>query len=225
MRSEWRTFSNDSGGDDPSRVGGPGNPFLEGSQLDTMIADNSSGKAKDLNKVQSRSAMRSDRVLVNAFREIGIHCDRITLPKIVADQARHFYKIADQGKLVRGKTNQGIIAACIYTACHVSGNVRSFKEICALTDVPKKEIGKCYKLLSNLIKENQQLRTTTSDVLIARPCSILGLGNNMQKLALAIVRKINELGLIQGKSPLTIAATGIYILVCQTMVDITSWLM
>lgn len=35
--SEWRTFSNEKGGVDPSRVGGPENPLLGGSDLSTII--------------------------------------------------------------------------------------------------------------------------------------------------------------------------------------------
>ena len=35
--SEWRTFSNDNCGEDRSRVGGPENSLLEGSDLFTMI--------------------------------------------------------------------------------------------------------------------------------------------------------------------------------------------
>ena len=35
--SEWRTFSNDAGGEDRSRVGGPENTLLGSSDLSTMI--------------------------------------------------------------------------------------------------------------------------------------------------------------------------------------------
>ena len=35
--SEWRTFSNDKGGEDRSRVGGPENRLLGSSDLSTMI--------------------------------------------------------------------------------------------------------------------------------------------------------------------------------------------
>lgn len=35
--SEWRTFSNEKSGVDPSRVGGPENPLLGGSDLTTII--------------------------------------------------------------------------------------------------------------------------------------------------------------------------------------------
>ena len=35
--SEWRTFSNEKSNVDPSRVGGPENPLLNGSDLSTII--------------------------------------------------------------------------------------------------------------------------------------------------------------------------------------------
>ncbi len=35
--SEWRTFSNEKAGVDPSRVGGPENPLLSGGDLSTII--------------------------------------------------------------------------------------------------------------------------------------------------------------------------------------------
>jgi len=39
VSSEWRTFSNDKTGvfNDPSRVGGPENPLLDGTDLSTII--------------------------------------------------------------------------------------------------------------------------------------------------------------------------------------------
>lgn len=37
MGSEWRTFSNEKSGIDPSRVGGPENPLLNGADLSTVI--------------------------------------------------------------------------------------------------------------------------------------------------------------------------------------------
>src|SRR5271154_6092502 len=73
-RSEWRTFANDEG-DDPSRVGNAANPFLDGAQLDTVIArggDHGSGLARDLNRIHGRStAQRHERNLVQAYKEIS----------------------------------------------------------------------------------------------------------------------------------------------------------
>ena len=43
--SEWRAFSNDKGGEDRSRVGGPENTLLGSSDLSTMIGPTLKGGA------------------------------------------------------------------------------------------------------------------------------------------------------------------------------------
>lgn len=45
--SEWRTFSNDKNTEDPSRVGGPENPLLNGSDLSTIIGPSRGGASLD----------------------------------------------------------------------------------------------------------------------------------------------------------------------------------
>jgi len=90
--SEWRTFSNDNCGEDWSRVGGPENSLLEGSDLFTMIGPakgawslDKSGKALHSNR---QNMNNSDRKLINAFSTIAGMCDRINLPRIVLERAK-----------------------------------------------------------------------------------------------------------------------------------------
>lgn len=45
--TEWRSFSNESSGTDPSRVGAPENPLLGGSDLSTSIAVGFGGSESD----------------------------------------------------------------------------------------------------------------------------------------------------------------------------------
>ena len=45
--SEWRTFSNEKANNDPSRVGGPENPLLNGSDLSTIIGPGVGGASFD----------------------------------------------------------------------------------------------------------------------------------------------------------------------------------
>jgi transcription initiation factor TFIIB len=53
----------------------------------------------------------------------------------------------EEAKSVRGRNSEALIAACIYTALRLEKSARTMKEITALTNVSKKEIGKCYKLI------------------------------------------------------------------------------
>ncbi|POW04306.1 hypothetical protein PSTT_10490 [Puccinia striiformis] len=180
-RSEWRTFAGDEG-DDPSRVGGPSNPLLNGVEtFETIISfkDGNTGVARDLNRAATRAAVKSgEKNIASAFLSIQDMCDTISLPRTVTDIAKQLYRRADEEKLLRGKQVDAIIAACIFIACRQSKVGRSFKEIVALTRVPKKQIGQCFKALQRLISG---FRTTFKVVLKEL------LSNNVTSVSLPVV--------------------------------------
>ncbi|KAG2171515.1 hypothetical protein NQZ79_g1647 [Umbelopsis isabellina] len=211
-RSEWRTFANDDG-DDPSRVGAAANPLLDGNQLDTVISrrDGGSGAAKDLNKVHGRAtAIKGERNLVQAYKEISAMCDSISLSKLVSDTAKQLYKRVEDEKLLRGKTSDAIIAACIFIACRQEKVGRTFREICALTRVPKKEIGRCYKSLQSKLQTDTAVMN--SEDLMSRFCSNLNLPPYVQKAGVDLVKRAKDLGTLAGKSPISVAAACIYLI-------------
>lgn len=94
--SEWRTFSNEKSGVDPSRVGGPENPLLSGGDLSTIIGPGTGAASFDAfgsPKYQNRRTMSSsDRSLILAFKEISMMADRINLPKTIVDRANNLFK-------------------------------------------------------------------------------------------------------------------------------------
>ena len=220
-RSEWRTFASDSGGgghpDDPSRVGGPSNPLLDRAHLETAISvkDGYSGASKELGRLQGKTAYRAgERNLLAAFKTIGVMCERIGLPRVIADRAKQLYKLVEDEKLTKGKVNDGVIAACIYVACRQEKVPRTFKEISALTLVSKKDIGRCYKLIAPLLET--RVSSVSMDDFMARFCSHLNLGMDVQRLSVAILKRVAELGVAAGKSPTSIAAAGLF-MTCQLL--------
>jgi transcription initiation factor TFIIB len=149
-RSEWRTFSNDDQGtDDPSRVGDAANPLLHGSQLQTTIAfGDGSGRSRDLHRAQNKSTHdKATKGLLAAYKEIGAHCDAVNIPKNVSDTAKHLFKLVDDAKAFKGKSQEALIAGCIFIACRQCEVPRTFREIYALTKVSKKDIGRTFKAL------------------------------------------------------------------------------
>ncbi len=228
-RSEWRTFSNDdSGGGDPSRVGEAANPLLNGPQLETSISfkDGLTGRAKELSRTLNKTNVdKTTRQLQSAYREIGSMCEAIDLPRTVVDAAKLVFKLALDNRVVRGKTQESVVAACIYIACKHAGVPRTFREVCALTQVPKKEIGKVYKILERQINSAegqffggmavaesllQQGNATSAEDLMARFCNRLGLSLPLQALTKQLVAKAGAQGTLAGRSPISIAAAGIY---------------
>lgn len=69
----------------------------------------------------------SDRMLINAFREIGTMADRINLPKSIVDRANLLFKQVHDGRNLKGRSNDAIASACLYIACRQERVPRTFK--------------------------------------------------------------------------------------------------
>lgn len=164
-RSEWRTFSNDDqNNDDPSRVGDGANPLLNGSQLQTTISFGDGGsKARDLHRAQNKATHdKSTKTLLAAYKEIGAFCDASHIPKTVSDTAKHLFKMVNDAGAFKGKSQDAIIAGCIFIACRQCKVPRTFREIFALTDVSKKEIGRIFKSLEKFFANQNKENTAVS---------------------------------------------------------------
>jgi len=110
---------------------------------------------------------------------------------------------------MRGRSSDGIIAASLYIACRQEGVPRTFKEICSLTKVSKKEIGRCYKFMLKVLETN--LETISTSDFMSRFCSKLELPNDVIKAATHVAKEAVSLGIVAGKCPISVAAAGIYL--------------
>jgi len=212
-RSEWRTFANED--EDPSRVGNAANPFLDGTQLDTLISkrDGGTGQARILARMHGKaSAHLGERQLVQAYKEISALCEHAKLSRQVGDVAKQLFKQVRDERLCKGKDHDLIVATCIYLACRYEAVTRTFKEISAITRVGQRELGRCFKMLSRQLGEKGSIKTkTVSSVdLIVRFCSKLGLETKVANLATVISERSEKMGLLDGKSPVSIAAACIF---------------
>ncbi|KAF7682760.1 Transcription initiation factor IIB [Astathelohania contejeani] len=204
---EWRSFD-DSNGMDPSRVGGPNNPLLDCEQLDTVISSGTGANSYALSRTQMKNSLRGpERALIHGFNLINAFCDRSNISKTITDRAKFIFKTVEEKKILRGKNTEGIVAACIYIACRQEGSVRTFKEISVITSVPKKEIGRSYKII---FPHLEKMAVVSTEDIVARFCSDLNFGIKMQKLAVTISKNANLNGCVAGKSPDSVAAAVIY---------------
>ncbi|EJW04304.1 hypothetical protein EDEG_01428 [Edhazardia aedis USNM 41457] len=201
--SEWRNFGDSQTGGDPSRVGGPNNPFLETDVLDTII----SGK-DSLARTQMKSTMRGpERALINGFNLLTNYCDRNGIAMVIQDRAKTILKTVIEKKLAKGKNAEAVAAACLHLACKHAKCPRTFKEISLMCQVPKDEVGKCYKLIE---KHFDKVEILNVEDIIERFCSDLSLGIKEQKTALRISQRLKKHGISAGKSPASVAAAVIY---------------
>ncbi|KAI2610514.1 TFIIB-domain-containing protein [Hypoxylon sp. NC1633] len=228
-RSEWRTFANDDqGNDDPSRVGDAMNPLLNGSQLETSIAFGEGMRSRELHRAQNRAVNdKATKTLLSAYREITNLCEAISIPKTTQDSAKHIFKLTEDAKLFKGKSQEAVIAGCIFIACRQSKAPRTFREIYSLTKVSKKEIGRTFKVLEKFLQSNRESNVTGSLLMVenyeatvttgaaelcARYCNNLQFKNPhlMERVSSALASKSSALKDLAGRSPLSIAAASIY---------------
>ena len=234
-RSEWRTFANDDqNGDDPSRVGGPQDEFIEGQQLATTVAFSETKAHKALSRTQNNaSSDKSQKNLMQGYKEIVSLCEAINMGQNVSNAAKHIFKLVDKHKFLRGKPQEVIIAGCIFVACRQNNVPRTFREIFNLTNVGKKEVGRVFKQLQQFLQKirdedvmeastgldtvtSYENTTTSAADLCGRYVSQLGFKQQQRitNLARAIAIEGQKDVRIGGRSPLSVAAACIY-LVCH----------
>lgn len=114
--------------------------------LDTIISgrDGMTGMSQSLQRAQNRAnahnsnGKTSTANLQAAFSRISEKCDVMQLGSGITTRAQHVYKIADDKKVIKGKNEDVVVAACIIFACRDNGANRSFTEVCKALRVTKK---------------------------------------------------------------------------------------
>jgi transcription initiation factor TFIIB len=234
--SEWRTFNSDEGkGDDPNRVGEAENELLNSHQNATTIAGgtNASKQTRNLQRAQAaQTSDKSNKALMTAYKQIDAWCDSETLGGLVRNTAKSYYKRVDDVKAFRGKSQEAIMASCIFIACRQHKFPRTFSEIFSLTQVQKKELGRTYKalekFLTNMADANiamiesqggiidreansyKNTQSTKPEDLCGRFCNQLGMKFRVQAIAQALALKASAVEGLAGRSPLSNASACIY---------------
>lgn len=217
-RSEWRTFANEDG-DDPSRVGAATNPILDGltENLETRISsrDGGSGVAMSLQRAQGRTAGNQNRHILDGFDLISNKVEMMHLGRATGEAAKQLFRRVHDEKILRGKSTEAIIAAVLLIACKQSGDPRSFPEIQKYTGVEKKAFAACFKDLQKTFDLGQEsggaLNVTSAVHLVNRFCNLLGLENIVIRSCIDVAERVREKGILDGRSPVTVAAACIYL--------------
>ena len=162
-----------------------------------------------LKKWQERVSTSIERNLRLAMSELRRVASYLTLPSVVRDEASRVYNYVLQRGLVRGRSMESVIAACIYAACRSYNIPRTLDEISVASDVERKEIGRTYRFIVRKLK----IKVTPSSPkdYISRFSSILHLSPKAQNEALKILRKADISELTSGRGPAGIAAAALYV--------------
>ena len=154
--------------------------------------------------------------LKSGFDEIEAMGERIHLPSVVLDKAKIAFKQSVETQNSNRTSNDAIAAACIYLACRIESVPRTLKEICSISKSSKKTIGKYLDSVKNSSMFNSQNPASSPADFIPRFSQSLQFSSyelqvEIGKRAQSIVKKLSERNILLGCSPVTLAATAIFI--------------
>ena len=222
---EWRSFAND--GVDKSRTGAGTSISIHDMGLSTVIgAVNKDATGKPLSSSmkqvfdrirtwdsRSQAHTSTDKNLRQALSEMDKLKDKLSLTDIVIEKAAYIYRKAMERKLVKGRSIQGLVAACVYAACRDTNTPRTLDNVADGINIRRKDVARCYRL----VHRELDLKIPVADPInnIPRIASVLELGEKIKRKAAAILRKAKDAGIVAGKDPTGLAAAALY-LACIT---------
>ncbi|MEM2956236.1 MAG: transcription initiation factor IIB [Candidatus Pacearchaeota archaeon] len=166
-------------------------------------------KYSRLQKWQERVHTSIERNLRLAMQELRKVASFLNLPNVVKEEASRVYNFVLQRGLVRGRSMESVIAACIYAACRTYNIPRTLDEVANASDVERKEIGRTYRFITRKLTLN--INPSNPKDYIARFASVLHLSPKTQNDALKILQKAEISELTSGRGPAGIAAAALYV--------------
>ncbi|MFX1393817.1 MAG: transcription initiation factor IIB family protein [Promethearchaeota archaeon] len=192
------------------RTGSPISIFLPDMGLSTVI-DKSNIKNPDLKRAaiwNSRMTWDKRNVLI-ATTELKRIGSNLNLPDHIKKSAIRLYKEAFKKKLLRGRSINGMVAACLYFACREKIIPRTLQEILDETSINAKNVRRCYR---TLIRElNLKVPSTDPISLIPRYIADLNLDADIEKTTINILQTFMSKFSTSGKDPKGLCAGALYL--------------
>jgi transcription initiation factor TFIIB len=141
--------------------------------------------------------------------ELRVIASYLTLPNVVKDEAARIYNFVLQRGLVRGRSMESVIAACLYASCRAYSIPRTLDEMATASDVERKEIGRTYRFIVRKLKI--KVKQSSPKDYISRFASVLKLSPKTQEQSLKILKRAEDVELTSGRGPAGIAAAALYV--------------
>lgn len=197
-----------------------------GAPFDPRVADNlatSIGNRSDLAKLNTRTKAMIHRIkkknawtsssfeqnLKHALTNLKLIAGQLNIPDRVEKEAAEIYRKAAEKNLTLKRSIENIVIGSLYIACRVNDIARSLKEFSELTGADVKIIAKTYKML--LRELNIKIVPINPIDYTARFTSALKLSPKVQTKAVKLAEQLKKKGLTSGLSPVSVAASTLYI--------------
>jgi len=191
--------------------GDPINPLTEIAWM-TEIKPTGNNVSADFNRIVdlNRRLPWNQKNLLIAFNAIKRVCASLTLPQYIAIDAAIYYRKMQKRNVLRGRSINGFVGACLYLACRVNKIPRSVNDICAeMPGTTARDIRICFTVIINELKI--RLPRIDAIALLQRYIGRLAMSQEIACTAAQLIQMYRKNINMSGKDPKGIIAAAIYI--------------
>jgi len=197
--------------DKKERTGCPISILMPDIGLSTVI-DRTKIKNPDLRRAAKWNThmtweKRNMLIAITELKRIG---SNLNFPERVKKAAVRLYKEVFKRNLLRGRSINGMVAACAYFVCKKERVPITLQEILDEASINQNIVKKCYKILVRELNLKSPHIDPVS--LIPRYCADLGLGIEIEKETIKVLTKFIQRSSICGKDPKGLCAGAIYLI-------------
>ena len=219
---EWRSFTNS--GVSLSRVGMPTSLAKHDQGLSTRIGRENRDFTGEMifdssilsilqrirtwdYRMQTRSSKGISRKI--AFGQLDRLKQKLALPDPVVQKAAYIFRKVQQKEIVRGRTRNGAMAACVYIACREARIPRTFDEVAGIANITRKEVSNAYiAIVLGLDLRIPLIDPVRCLVKLANKAQV---DEKIKRYAIGYLKQVIDSNLSAGKDPMSIAATVLYL--------------
>jgi len=168
---------------------------------------------------RSHTKNSSERNLRSALSEMEKLKEKLCLSDAIIERSAYIYRKAARAQLIRGRSINGMVGACVYVACREMDVTRTIMDISNNLQESRSSIAKYYRILF----QNLGLTVSIPDPIrcIIKIANNLDIPENTKREAIHIFDILKEKKLIAGKKPDSVAAAVIYMAGIKTGVNLS----
>jgi len=216
-RHEWRSLDHDEIAK-KVRTGAPATYLIHDKGLSTEVgwsqrdqkSMSSSQRAQYYRLMKWQKRLDSSaQTLATGLSKIDRISSHLDLPKNVREAASLLYRRVVDKNMIKGRSIDSIISACLYIVCRQYHISRTLDEITQAAHTERIEVGKVYRVILRELRI--KLSPPNPLEYIPRFASALALPEEVQVQAETILRELMDANIKCGRNPVAIAAAALYI--------------
>jgi transcription initiation factor TFIIB len=150
----------------------------------------------------------TERNLRSAFVIMGAIQPKLDVSDAVVERAAYLYRKALTKNIIRGRTISGMILSALYVACRESGVPRTLQDISEAGNISFKNLSRHYRVFVKALELH--VGSLDPSEFVSKIGTSVGLSEKAKRDALDIIERSKQKGIVDGKNPISLAATALF---------------